>query len=144
MCPPHFYHNGYIYAYGTKESFLLFWLSQNKTFSTNIQIYYSQTDTYGSWKKCPLLKSLDFFEEKIIIDKNLTRFYVNCDTWQLHLLKNIWIVLCLTYCNLSVSTYPINSFSIMLICLSPWISAKHLTASRISRALDAVTFLIPC
>ena len=35
---------------------------------------------------------MDFFEEKIIIDKNITRFYVNCDSLQLHFLKDIWLV----------------------------------------------------
>ena len=30
-------------------------------------------------RKCPLYRVLDFFEEKIIIDKNLTRYYVNFD-----------------------------------------------------------------
>ena len=37
----------------------------------------AMADTYNSWKKCPLYSALDFFEEKIIIDKNLTIFYVN-------------------------------------------------------------------
>ena len=39
------------------------------------------------------------------------------------------------------STFPINSFSITSFCLSPYISAKHFTASRLSRASDAVTSL---
>ena len=58
-------------------------------------------------------------KEKNIMDKNLTIFCVNCDSLQLHFLKNIWIVLCLTFCNLGVSIFPIYSFSITFICLSP-------------------------
>ena len=79
---------------------------------------------------------MDFFEEKIIIDKNLTILNVNCDSLQLHFLKNIYIVLCLTFCNLSVSSFLIYSFSITFICLSPLISAKHFTASTRSRASE--------
>ena len=30
-------------------------------------------------RRCPLYRFLNFFEEKIIIDKNLTIFYANCD-----------------------------------------------------------------
>ena len=71
--------------------------------------------------KCPLYTVLDFLEGKSILDKNLTIFYVNCDSLQLHF---IWIVLCLTFCNLSVSTFPIT---FTFICLSPLISAKHFT-----------------
>ena len=56
---------------------------------TNTVKNLSIADTCNSWKKVsairryPLYKILDFFEEKIIIDKNLTIFYVNCDSWQL-------------------------------------------------------------
>ena len=89
-------------------------------------------------RKYPLYKILDFFEEKIIIDKNLIIFYVNCDSLKFHFLKNICIVLRLTFCNLSVSTFPINSFSITFIYVSPCISARHFTASRISRASDVL------
>ena len=32
----------------------------------------------------------------------------------------------------------------MFICLSSWISAKHFTASKLSRAADAIIFLISC
>ena len=84
-----------------------------------------------------IYRVLDFFEEKIIIDKNLTILNLNCDSLQLHFLKNIYVVLCLTFCNLSVSTFLIYSFSITFICLSPWISAKHFTASRWSRASES-------
>ena len=87
---------------------------------------------------------MNFFEEKITIDKNLTIYYVNCDSVQLHFLKDIWIVSCLTFCNLIVPSFLINSFSITFICLSPWISGKHFTASRLSRTSDAVTFLTSC
>ena len=62
--------------------------------------------------------------KKIIINKNLTIFYVNCDSLQLHFLKKIWIVFCLKFCNLSVFIFLINSFSIALICLSPFLSWK--------------------
>ena len=55
----------------------------------------------------PLYRVLDFFQEKIIIDKNLTMFYDDCDSLQLHFLQNIWIVLYLTLCNLIVSIFPI-------------------------------------
>ena len=95
-------------------------------------------------RRCPLYRVLDFFKEKIIIGKCLTIFYVNDDSLQLHVLKCIWIVLCLTFCNLSVSTFPINLFSMTFICLSPSTSPKHFTASRLSRASDAVTFLTFC
>ena len=44
------------------------------------------------------------------------------------------------FCNLSVSTFPIHSLSITFICLSPWISAKHFTVSRLPNASNAVTF----
>ena len=40
-----------------------------------------------------LYRVLSFFEENIIIDKNLTIVYINCDSLQLYFLKNIWIVL---------------------------------------------------
>ena len=66
---------------------------------------------------------MDFFKEKVIIDKNLTIFHVNCDSLQLYFSRCVWIVVCLMFCNLSVSTFTINSFSITFICLSPWISA---------------------
>ena len=81
---------------------------------------------------------------RIIIDKILNIFNVNRDSLQLRFLKNIWVVLCLTFCNLGVSTFPINSFSITFISLSPWNSAKHFTASRLSRVSYAVTFLTFC
>ena len=99
--------------------------------------------TISTTRRCPLhSRVFDFFEGKIVIDKNLTIFYINCDSLQLNFLKNIWIVLFLAFC--SVSNFPINSFSIAFICLSPWISAKHFTTSRLSRASDAFTYLTSC
>ena len=40
--------------------------------------------------RCPLYRVLDFLEEKIIIDKILTMFYVNCESLQLNFLKNMY------------------------------------------------------
>ena len=48
----------------------------------------SIADVSGSWKNCPLYWVLDVFEEKNIFNKNLTILYVNCDSWQLHFLKD--------------------------------------------------------
>ena len=102
-------------------------------------------------RRCPLYRVLDFFEEKFIIDRNLiinrnlisANFHVNCDSLQIHFSKNIQTVLCLTFCTLSASTFRINSFSTTFICLSPWISAKHFTTSRLSRVSDAdILFII--
>ena len=87
---------------------------------------------------------MDFFKEKIIIDKNLTRSYANCDSLKLRFLKYIWILLCLIFCNLSVFNFPINSFRITFICLSPWVLAKHFTAYRLSSVSDPVIFLTSC
>ena len=42
-----------------------------------------------SIRRYPLYRILDFFKVKIIIDKNLTIFYVNCGSLQLHSLKKI-------------------------------------------------------
>ena len=69
--------------------------------------------------RCPLYRVLDFFEENTIIDKNITMFYVNCNSSQLYFLNNIWTILCLTLYNVSVSTFSINLFSITFIYLSP-------------------------
>ena len=70
--------------------FFLVWShSTCRLTKTNTVKNLSIADTCSSWKKVspirryPLYKILDFFEEKIIIDKNLTIFYVNCDSWQL-------------------------------------------------------------
>ena len=41
-------------------------------------------------------KALDFFKEKVIMNKNLTICYFNCDSLQFPFLKNIWRVLFLT------------------------------------------------
>ena len=41
-------------------------------------------------RRCLLYRVLNFFEEKIIIDENITIFYVNCDSLQLHFLKKTY------------------------------------------------------
>ena len=51
-------------------------------------------------------------------------------------LPNLWIIR-LTFCNLSISTFPNNSFSIAFISLSIWISGKHFADSRLSRAINS-------
>ena len=63
---------------------------------------------------------------------------------QLHFLKNIWIALCLTFCNLSVFTFLINSFSITFMRYLRKSQQKLFTASRLSRSPDVVTFLTSC
>ena len=67
-------------------------------------------------RRCPLQRVLDFFEQKVITDKNLTIFYLICDNLQLHFLKHIWIVLCLIFCNLIVFNFAIITFVCLSIC----------------------------
>lgn len=38
-------------------------------------------------RRCPRYRVLNFFKNKIILDKNLTMFYVNCDSLELHFSK---------------------------------------------------------
>ena len=61
------------------------WQEQIEVLHSKLSI----ADIYGSWKNCPLYWVLDVFEAKNIINKNLTMFYVNCDGWQLHFLKDM-------------------------------------------------------
>ena len=106
-------------------------------------------------RRCPLYRFLNFFEEKIIIDKNLTIFYVNCDSLRLHFIENICTVLCLTLCNFSVFTFPINSVSITLICVSinfsktlhsiqtiKGLTCRHLSNILLSSAISSSESLI--
>ena len=78
-----------------------------KTYSqTSLQRTPTVSKKVSSITRCTLYRVLNFFKEKIIVDKNLTMFYVICDSLQLQFLKAIWIVHFGTLCNLSVFIYP--------------------------------------
>ena len=87
---------------------------------TSLQRTPTVSKKVSSITMCLLYRVLNFFKEKIIVDKNLTIFYVICDSLQLPFLKTIWIVHFGTLCNLSVFIYPkfIQHYVHLLISMS--------------------------
>ena len=57
-----------------------------------------------TYKQVSAIQSFGFFPKKIITII-VTIFYVKCDSLHRHFLKDICIVLCITFCNLNVSTF---------------------------------------